>query len=143
MRLAAFVALLTLPAPAFAQAPTDRNDDLLTVLAAALYPLEIMAYCHREVAHDPAFLDAGRQWSERNGALLANLEDKAKAAGVPEGARRTADEQALAAIKAAVAGQADKPAYCRFVARVIDGGYYDIDQRDDLKPALKPHFKRE
>ena len=136
------VAVAIVAGPAFAQVPDD-TDDLLAVLAAALYPVEMMAYCHSEVAADPGYRDAGAQWSERNGALLATLEDRAKAAAVPDEARRAADEQALAAIAAAVASQADKPAYCRFAAAIIDGGYYDIDQRADLKPALRRIFGME
>jgi len=123
--------------PAVVAAADVERGDLLTVLSAALYPVEVMAYCHREVAADPAVQAAGERWNERNAPLLATLEDKAKAAGIGDEARRQADERALADIKTAVAGQADKPAYCRLLARVIDAGYLDIDQRDDLRPALK------
>jgi uncharacterized protein YdbL (DUF1318 family) len=135
--LAALVALHG--ARVTAQSEANR-DDLLAVVSAALYPIEIMAYCHRAVAADPQFRDVGEAWNTRNGGLLATLQDKAAAAGVSDAARRAADARALADIEAAVAGAADQAAYCRLIARLIDGGYYDIDQRADLKPALKRIF---
>ncbi len=137
------LAVVLVPAVAFAAGPQADRDDLLAVMSAALYPIEIMAYCHREVIADPVFRDIGDAWNTRNGGLLATLEKKAAAAGVTDAARRAADEQALADIEAAVAGATDKPAYCRLVAKVIDGGYYDIDQRTDLKAALKRIFGAE
>jgi len=133
-------ALVALQAARPAAQPAANHDDLLVVVSAALYPVEIMAYCHREVVADPLFRDVGEAWNARNGGLLATLEDKAAATGVTDAARRAADERALADIKAAVTGAADPPAYCRLIAKVIDGGYYDIDQRADLKPALKRIF---
>jgi len=50
---------------------------------------------------------------------------------------------ALATIEAVVASQADKPAYCRVIAKIIASGYYDIDRRSDLAPALKRVFGKE
>ncbi len=136
-------ALVALPAAALGSEPAASRDDLFAVVSAALYPVEIMAYCHRAVVADPVFRDVGEAWNARNGSLLATLEDKAAAAGVTDAARRAADEQALAEIEAAVKGATDPAAYCRLIARLIDGGYYDIDQRADLKPALKRIFGSE
>ena len=133
-------ALVALPGVRPAAEPEANRDDLNAVVSAALYPVEIMAYCHRAVVADPQFRDVGEAWNGRNGDLLATLEDKAAAAGVTDAARRAADERALAEITAAVGGAADQAAYCRLIARLIDGGYYDIDQRADLKPALKRIF---
>ena len=129
--------------PVSAQHADDPAADLLTVLAGALYPVQIMAYCHAEVVDDPVLRNAALQWTERNGALLNTLETMANVAGVPASARRTADEQALADIVALVASQGDRSNYCRFVAGVIDAGHFDIDQRDDLAPALKRIFGAE
>jgi len=136
LRLAA-VLIAAIAGTASAESPAD---DLLAVLAAALYPFQVMAYCHRDVAPEPAFRDAGAGWSERNGALLAEIEGRALAAAVPDDARRQADETALTAIAAAVASQADPADYCRLIARIVEAGYYDIDQRQDLQPALKRIF---
>ncbi len=138
--LAALTMLLAGP---LAAQPAADHDDLLAVVSAALYPVEIMAYCHLAVVADPQFRDVGDGWNGRNGGLFATLEDKAAAAGVTDAARRTADERALADIEAAVGGAADPAAYCRLIARLIGGGYYDIDQRADLKPALKRIFGTE
>jgi hypothetical protein len=137
------LAVVMLSRAGFAAEPGAERDDLLAVVSTALYPIEVMAYCHRDVVADPVFRSVGEAWNARNGGLLATLDDRAKAAGVTDAARRAADEQALTDIEAAVAGAADKAAYCRFVAKVIDGGYYDIDQRADLKPALKRIFGTE
>jgi len=133
-------ALVALSAARPAAEPAADHDDLLAVVSAALYPVEIMAYCHREVAADPQFRDVGEAWNARNGGLLATLQDKAAAAGVSDAERRAADARALTDIEAAVTTAADRAAYCRLIARLIDGGYYDIDQRADLKPALKRIF---
>jgi len=146
MRHLAVLTVLALVAPSAVIAAGDQDgslDDLVSVLGAVLYPVQLMAYCHREIAAEPAFLAAGRQWNERNWQLLANIEERAAAAEVSDEARRAADEATLAAIVSVVASQADRPAYCRVMAAVIDGGYYDIDRRTDLAPALKRIFKTE
>ena len=125
----------------FARAADPASaDDFLLVLAAAPYPLEILAYCHSIVAPDAALQDAGRAWNEHNGEMLANVEKKAEAVAIPAEIRRQADEAALKNIEATVAAQFDKPAFCGTIARLIDSGYYDIDRRADLKDALKRIF---
>ncbi len=129
-------------APAAAQS-TATPEDFLRVLTAAPWPLQILAYCYREVAQDPALQETGRQWNARNGALLANIETLAKSADIPPDIRLKADDASLAAIAATVARQFDKRAYCSTIAGVVDGGAYDIDQRKDLEPALKRIFGRE
>jgi hypothetical protein len=126
-------------AAAVAAEPASR-DDFLAVLSAAPYPLQLMAYCHGAVAKDDAVLAAGRGWNERNGEMLANIENLAAPAGISADVRREAEEGALAGIVALVGTQADKPAYCAAIARLIDAGYYDIDRRADLKDALKRIF---
>ena len=136
----ATLAFVALPATAAA----DRHaltDDLAAVLGAVLYPVQLMAYCHGEIAAEPGFLAAGRQWNARNWRLLANIEERAAAVAVSDEVRRTADEATLAAIVTVVASQADRPAYCRLIAKVIESGYYDIDRRADLAPALKRIFQ--
>jgi len=134
------VTFSVLPVVAIAEVPGGAQDDLLAVLGAALEPVGIMAYCHREVAAEPAFLAAGRQWNERNWQLLADLEQRAAEVPVSEDARRAADATAFERIETVVSSQVDPVAYCRLVANVIEAGYYDIDQRDDLKPALRRIF---
>ena len=136
----AALALAALQASAAADQHAPSND-LSTVLGAVLYPLQLMAYCHREIAAEPAFLAAGRQWNAVNWQLLADLEARAAAAAVSDAAWRAADEATMAAIVAVVASQADRPAYCRVIAKVIESGYYDIDRRADLAPALRRIFK--
>ena len=44
------------------------------------------------------------------------------------------------AIRDLVDRQGDKPAYCDTLARVVDSGAYDIDQRADLREPLKRIF---
>jgi hypothetical protein len=136
LRLAA-AALIA--APAAAQTGLFA-DDLLSVVSAALYPVEVLAYCHSAVEADRAFENAGDGWTQRNDALLTMLDERAQAAGIDDGARRSADAQALADIKATVDAQSDKSGYCRFIARYVEAGYYDIDQRADLRPALRRIF---
>ncbi len=120
-----------------AAGPTATPEDFLQVLAAAPWPLQILAYCHAEVAPDPSLRDIGRRWNERNGGLLATIEERAAAAGIPEDVRRQADEASLAGIVALAARQSDKAAWCATIARVVDSGAYDIDQRTDLRELLK------
>ncbi len=117
--------------------------DYLLAVSAAPWPLEILAYCYDTVAKDADVREAGRQWNERNGKLLANIEARAKAAALADDVRRKADEASLAAIRDTVDGQGDKAAYCRTIARVVDSGAYDIDQRADLKDALRRIFGEE
>jgi len=119
---------------------TASPADFLRVLVQAPWPLQILAYCYSEVVRDPAFQETGRQWNARNGALYANIETLAEAADIPPEVRREADAASLAAIEDTVARQGDKPGYCRTIARVVDSGAYDIDQRKDLEEALKRIF---
>jgi hypothetical protein len=115
-------------------------EDFLTVLSAAPYPLELMAYCYGAVAKDDAVLAAGRGWNERNGEMLANIGKKAAPLGLSAETRRQADARTLAGIEALVGSQPDKPAYCTTIARLVESGYYDIDRRADLRDALKRIF---
>ena len=80
-------------APAAAETETPASEgDLLTVRNGALYPVEIMAYCYREVASDTAYQAAGAGWVARNGALLGQIQAMAAQAGVPNDARVAFDE---------------------------------------------------
>jgi len=134
---AALAAAMPLAAPA---QQADANADLLLVAGAMLYPVELMAYCYREVAESSAYRAAGLNWTDRNAALVGRVEAKATAAGLPQEARLAADRAALAAIRDVVGGQGDKPAYCALMASVIEAGHFDLDQRDDLQAPLKRIF---
>ncbi len=115
----------------------ETADDLRIVLARALYPVQLLAYCWLEVAADPGFRAIAEAWSARNTPLLSDLEDRHRDA-LPDAATRLADEErALADIEAAVAASPDPLAYCRFHARLIEGGAFDPDQREDLRAPLK------
>ena len=141
--LMAAAAILTAgSAGARAQSPASP-EDFLRVLAQAPWPLEILAYCYSTVERDPALQETGRQWRGRNGALLANIEKRADTAAIPPEVRQRADEASLAAIRDTLARQGDRPGYCRTIARVVDSGAYDIDQRKDLQAALKRIFGRD
>ncbi len=118
----------------------QSQDDLTAVLGGALYPVQLMAYCWREVEDDSAFLEAGRGWNGRNWQLLANIEALGREAGVSEAERRRIDETTLAAIAETVSGQGDRAAYCRTLAGLVEQGFFDIDQREDLRAALKRIF---
>jgi hypothetical protein len=137
MRIAALLVLTAL-----APGPNATAEDFLAVLTKAPWPLEMLAWCHREVAPDAGVQQAGRQWQARNGALLANIEAMAQGRVPPE-IRKAADEASLAAIAAAVRAQAEQAAYCRQIARVVDSGAYDIDQRADLREALERIFGKD
>lgn len=139
-RLIAIAVLLGAAMPAAAAAP-PTPDDYLSVLSAGPWPLEILAYCYATVARDASLQDVGRRWRQRNDGLIATVSRKA-AGVVPDDVRRAADAASLAAIRRLVARQYDKPAWCGMMARVIDGGAYDVDRRSDLAPALKRIFGR-
>ena len=114
--------------------------DYLSVLANGPWPLEMLAYCYSAIGRDPAFQAVGARWRERNDGLLATIEAQATAFAIPPDIRRAADEASLAAIRRLAARQYYKPAWCRTMAQVIDGGAYDIDRRSDLEAALKRIF---
>jgi hypothetical protein len=137
MQIAALLLLTALSA-----GPNATAEDFLAVLTKAPWPLEMLAWCHREVAPEAALQVAGKQWQARNGALFANIEAMAEGR-IPPDIRRAADQASLAAIADTVNRQADRPAYCLQIARVVDSGAYDIDQRADLRDALKRIFGKD
>jgi hypothetical protein len=136
--LAAILSAGPVRAATIAEPPTP--DDYLTVLGNGSWPIEILAYCYSTAAKDPALQAVGQRWRERNGGLLATVSAKAAAVDIPADIRRAADAASLAAIRRLVAGQADKPAWCRMIADVIDSGAYDLDRRTDLRDPLKRIF---
>ena len=141
-RFAPVVAILLMSgwaAGAMAAEPSTP-DDYLTVLSNGSWPIEILAYCYGAVAKDPALQAVGQRWRQRNDGLLATVSAKAAAVDIPADIRRAADAASLVAIRRLVAGQADKPAWCRMIAAVIDSGAYDIDRRTDLRGPLKRIF---
>ena len=74
---------------------------------------------------------------------MRTVEEKAAGVDIPADVRRQADAASLAAIRRLIARQYDKPAWCRTMAEVIDGGAYDVDRRSDLDAALKRIFGKE
>jgi hypothetical protein len=132
---------IVMPIAASAQAPAAPDPaDLLTVLNAALYPVEVMAYCYGKVAPDPAYQAAGGGWVTRNGELFGKVEALATAAKVSNDARVQADRQTLADIEKVVASQPDAAAYCTLIAGIVNAGQFDLTIRADLQPALKRIF---
>jgi hypothetical protein len=119
------------------QGPAPDQGDLLMVLNAALYPVEIMAYCYGAVGPEADYQAAGTGWVMRNGDLLARIEALAEVAGVPDEPRVAADKQTLADIEKLVASQADPAAYCELIGGVVNAGQFDLTIRADLQPALK------
>ncbi len=117
-------------------------EDYLRVLTNGPWPLEILAFCYSTVDKEPLFREAGGRWRARNDGLLASVEAKSAVIDIPADVRRAADAAALAAIRRLVARQYDKPAWCRTIAAVIDGGAYDVDRRSDLEGPLKRIFGR-
>ncbi len=134
------VVLLSAAAAAAAEPPTP--EDYLRVLTNGPWPLEILAFCYSTIDKDPAFQEAGQRWRARNDGLLKSVADKAAGLGISADVRRKADEASLDAIRRLAARQYDRPAWCRMMAQVIDGGAYDIDRRSDLEAALKRIFGR-
>jgi hypothetical protein len=143
LRRLVLAAGLALAAPSAHAQSSATPEDFLRVLVQAPWPLQILAYCYSEVERDPGFQETGRQWNARNAALYANVEKLSEAMAIPPEVRQRADEASLAAIRDTVARQGDKPGYCHTIARVIDSGAYDIDQRKDLQDALKRIFGRD
>ena len=136
----AIVALVLTGAPAVASSVQTLGFDLLNVLKVAYYPLQVMAYCYKEVSPNRDFQTAGNEWNRRNGNLLARIEEKAKAEHISNDLRNAADKETLAAIQKVVASQSDKVAYCKLIMSLVDGGQYDLTIRDDLKQPLKRIF---
>jgi hypothetical protein len=136
---AAAVCVASLAAAQPARLPPDPAD-LLAVLDAALYPVQVMAYCYREVGQDPAYQDAGSAWVARNGDLLARVQALAKSAGVSDATRAAADRQTLADIERLIGSQGDPGAYCRLIAGIVNAGQFDLTIRDDLQAPMKRIF---
>jgi hypothetical protein len=107
---AAGVALCNAGAQAQQRGAPPDPADLLMVLNAALYPVEVMAYCYRVVAPDPAFQAAGNGWVMRNGDLLGRLQALATTAGISNDQRLVSDRQTLADIEKLVGRQTDQAA---------------------------------
>ncbi len=143
LRLIAILASLVAGATAaIAASEPPTPEDYLRVLSDGPWPLEILAFCYSTIDKDPAFQDVGRRWRARNDGLLATVAGKAGDVVTPE-VRRAADEASLAGIRRLAGQQYDKPAWCRTIARVIDGGAYDVDRRSDLEGPLKRIFGRD
>jgi len=119
------------------RARAEPSDDLRFVLYRALYPVQFLAYCWRAATAEPNLRAIAERWNRRNGALMAELQAHAQAAELDVDARRQADERSLVEIATAVQAQPDQSAYCHAVARLVDGGLFDLDQRDDLEAPLK------
>ena len=139
LRPLALIAVLVSISASAASAPPSA-EDYLKVLTNGPWPLEILAFCYSTIDKDPTFQAVGKRWRERNDGLLRTVEDKAASVDIPAQVRRKADEASLAAIRRLAARQYDKPAWCRTLAQVIDGGAYDIDRRSDLEAPLKRIF---
>ncbi len=137
------LAAALISAPVARAAAPPSAEDYLRVLANGPWPLEILAYCYATVDKDPFFREVGTRWRARNDGLLATVAQKAADVDIPDAVRRAADAAALGAIERLVGRQYDKPAWCRTIAGVIDGGAYDIDRRSDLAAALKRIFGRD
>ncbi len=141
-RLVAVAALIAGTLDAAAAEP-PAPEDYLRVLADGPWPLEILAVCYATIDRDPGLQQVGARWRARNDGLLKTIEEKAAGATIPADVRRQADQASLAAIRRLAARQYDKPAWCRTVAQVIDGGAYDLDRRKDLAAPLKRIFGRD
>jgi hypothetical protein len=141
MRTAATACLIaTLGVTPAAPAPYALASDILTVLKVAYYPVQVMAYCYKEVQQNAKYQTVGTNWLRRNQDLLTQLEAKARAERVSNDLRVQSDKETLEAITKTVASQPDKIAYCGLIASVIDGGGFDLNVRDDLKQPLRRIF---
>ena len=139
LRHLVLAAVLVSGTAAHAAAP-PTPEDYLRVLVNGPWPLEILAFCYATVDSDPALQAVGKRWGARNDGLLATVAEKAKPVDIPPDVRRAADIASLAAIRRLAGRQYDKPAWCRMMARLIDGGAYDVDRRADLEGPLKRIF---
>jgi hypothetical protein len=136
---AAVVAVAIGLSPA-AQAQIAVSFDILNVLKVAYYPVQVMAYCYKEVQQNAKYQTIGSSWLKRNQTLLTQIEGKAKAENISNALRVQSDTETLETIKKTVASQMDKIAYCGLISSVIDGGAFDLNVRDDLKEPLKRIF---
>jgi hypothetical protein len=123
-----------------AGAPVTLGFDLLAVLKVAYYPVQVMAYCNKEVQQNTKYQTAGSNFLKRNQDLLLQIEQKAKAERISNDLRVQQDKDAYDAITKTVASQNDKVSYCGLIAQVIEGGQFDLAVRDDLKQQMKRIF---
>jgi hypothetical protein len=123
-----------------AGAPVTLGFDLLAVLKIAYYPVQVMAFCNKEVQQNAKYQAAGSNFLKRNQDLLLQIEAKAKAERVSNDLRVQQDKEAYDAITKTVASQSDKAAYCGLIAQVIEGGQFDLNVRDDIKQQMKRIF---
>ncbi len=138
-----FVALalgLTPAVPAEAGAPVTLGFDLLAVLKVAYYPVQVMAYCNKEVQPNAKYQAAGANFLKRNQDLFLQIEQKAKAERISNDLRVQQDKEAYETITKTVASQNDKIAYCSLIAQVIEGGQFDLTIREDIKLQMKRIF---
>ena len=122
------------------QAQIAVSFDILAVLKVAYYPVQVMAYCYKEVQQNAKFQTVAGSWLKRNQDLLGQIEAKAKTERISNDLRVQSDQETLDTIKKTVASQSDKIAYCGLITSVIDGGGFDLNVRDDLKAPLKRIF---
>src|SRR4029453_14999139 len=122
------------------QAQIAVSFDILAVLKVAYYPVQVMAYCYKEVQQNAKYQTVAGSWLKRNQDLLGQIEAKAKTEKISNDLRVQSDQETLDAIKKTVASQTDKIAYCGLISSVIDGGGFDLNVRDDLKAPLKRIF---
>jgi hypothetical protein len=122
------------------QAQIAVSFDILAVLKVAYYPVQVMAYCYKEVQQNAKYQTVAGGWLKRNQDLLAQIEARAKTEKISNDLRVQSDQETLDAIKKTVASQTDKIAYCGLISSVIDGGGFDLNVRDDLKAPLKRIF---
>jgi hypothetical protein len=135
-------ALITIAvgAASASQAQIAVSFDILAVLKVAYYPVQVMAYCYKEVQQNAKFQTVAGSWLKRNQDLLGQIEAKAKTEKISNDLRVQSDQETLDTIKKTVASQSDKIAYCGLITSVIDGGAFDLSVRDDLKAPLKRIF---
>jgi hypothetical protein len=130
----------TLAIAPVAHAQIALSTDILNVLKVAYYPVQVMAYCYKEVQQNAKYQTVGTNWLRRNQDLLGQIEAKAKTERISNELRVQADKETLEVITKTVASQSDKIAYCGLIASVIDGGGFDLNVRDDLKQPLRRIF---
>ena len=123
-----------------AGAPITLGFDLLAVLKVAYYPVQVMAYCNKEVQPNAKYQAAGSNFLKRNQDLLLQVEAKAKAERVSNDLRVQQDKETYDTIVKTVASQTDKVSYCGLIAQVIEGGQFDLTIREDIKQAMKRIF---
>ncbi len=110
------------------------RDDAIVLMAGALLPQIVAAYCQANVEENRTLDDAAERWSVRHepifGRLITAVE---QTGGVPSGFR----QEVNANVKAQIENQDDQISFCRSIPSLIESGAFDLDKRENMSDAYR------